>query len=397
MTTADPNEELNQLLSEGEDGARARESAGCDAIISKLSDKVVLFGAGNLGRRTLAGLRKIGIQPACFLDNNSRRWGTDIEGIPVLSPSEGTPQFARDGVVLVTIWGALGSDRMEARIQGLRRLGYERVYSFVPLYWRFSEYFLPHYAIDPPHRIHQSAAEVRQAFQLMGDEASQREFVAQIRFRLFAEFQCLPDPVPGPIYFQKDLFALRHDEVFVDCGAFDGDTLALFLKQCGERFNRVAAFEPDPSNYEKLLAVVNRLPSSVREQISLFHAATGESNSTVTMNIGAGPSSQVGSGDYSVECLSLDSALGASPVTMIKMDIEGSELPTIHGAEKIIRAHQPILAISAYHRQSDLWTIPLLIHELNPSYSIYLRPHDLEGWDLVCYAIPPNRIVQTKK
>jgi hypothetical protein len=32
-----------------------------------------------------------------------------------------------------------------------------------------------------------------------------------------------------------------------------------------------------------------------------------------------------------------------------------------------------------------------IIHRLNPDYSFHLRPHLLEGWDLVCYAIPSNR------
>ena len=31
----------------------------------------VLFGAGQLGRETLTGLRKVGIEPLSFVDNNS--------------------------------------------------------------------------------------------------------------------------------------------------------------------------------------------------------------------------------------------------------------------------------------------------------------------------------------
>jgi hypothetical protein len=57
----------------------------------------------------------------------------------------------------------------------------------------------------------------------------------------------------------------------------------------------------------------------------------------------------------------------------------------------VIREHSPILAISCYHLQDHLWSIPLLINSLNPDYDFYLRPHDLEVWDLVCYAIPCSR------
>jgi len=79
------------------------------------------------------------------------------------------------------------------------------------------------------------------------------------------------------------------------------------------------------------------------------------------------------------------------PVSFIKMDIEGSELDTLAGARELIRKNAPILAICAYHKQSDLWNIPLFIHDLSPDYGFHLRPHDLEGWDVVCYAIPPDR------
>jgi hypothetical protein len=73
------------------------------------------------------------------------------------------------------------------------------------------------------------------------------------------------------------------------------------------------------------------------------------------------------------------------------MDIEGAEPDALRGAATLIREKSPLLAISCYHQQDHLWSIPLLIQSLNPDYRFYLRPHDLEGWDLVCYAIPNQR------
>jgi hypothetical protein len=73
------------------------------------------------------------------------------------------------------------------------------------------------------------------------------------------------------------------------------------------------------------------------------------------------------------------------------MDIEGSEMDALAGASRIIREQGPLLAICVYHKQDDLWKIPLLIHSLNPEYRFFLRPHKLEVWDLVCYAVPKAR------
>ncbi len=53
----------------------------------------------------------------------------------------------------------------------------------------------------------------------------------------------------------------------------------------------------------------------------------------------------------------------------------------------------PVLTICSYHKQDHLWRIPLLIHSICDGYRFFLRPHLLEVWDLVCYAVPENRLV----
>jgi FkbM family methyltransferase len=389
--STDFDHELEALLAEGAEGARQREAAAAAELGDPNAAGIVLFGAGNLGRRTLTGLRKLGIEPLCFLDNNRSLWGKDLNGIRVLSPAEGVALYGTRATFVVTIWRAGGSDRMAARVEQLRQLGCKTVVPFLPLYWKYSDSLLPHYMHDLPHRVHAQADRVRQALCLMADDASRREYLAQMRFRLLGDFASLPDPVRGDAYFRDEFFHLRGDEMLVDCGAFDGDTLDLFLKHTAHSFGGVVAFEPDPENYPKLAARVSSMPAKTRERIVTHQAATGETNSRVLMDAGKGVSSKVGNGGSEVDCVSLDSKLLDVPVSFIKMDIEGSELDTLAGAHRLIEKNTPILAVCSYHKQSDLWNIPLFIHNLSPDYSFHLRPHDLEGWDVVCYAVPTNR------
>lgn len=384
-------QELEDLLAEGVEGARQREAATFDELADSNAKELVLFGAGNLGRRTLAGLRRIGLEPRCFLDSNEMRWGKYLNEIPILSPAEGARVYGAEATFIVTVWGALGTDRMSSRIARLRQLGCQNVVSFLSLYWKFPDLFLPHYTVDLPSLVHLQADRVRAGFHLMANDQSRSEYVAQLRFRLLGDFCCLPEPTPGAIYFQEDLYKLGDEEIFVDCGAFDGDTLSLFLEKTGNTFGSVIALEPDPANYAKLADRLIQMPPEVGSRIALHQVATGKSNTRVMMDVGNGAASQVGSGDYEVECVSLDSLLHDIPVSIIKMDIEGSELSTLAGAQNLIQKSTPILTISAYHRQSDLWEIPLFINGLISDYSFHLRPHMLEGWDLVCYAIPRKR------
>jgi FkbM family methyltransferase len=395
--SGDTANDLDQLLNESPEQARRREGCAFDDLIGGSDDNIVLFGAGNLGRRTLAGLRKLGFNPRCFVDSSPSRWGHHIEGLPVFSPEEGAKLFGDSCVFVVTIWGALGKDRMAMRVGLLQRLGCARVSTFVPLYWKFPELFLPHYTIGLPHHVIEQGERVRSAFQLMSDDESCMEYVSQLRFRLFGDFECLRNPVPGPIYFPQSLFSLESSDVFVDCGAFDGDTLEIFLAESNGFFESAFAFEPDPENFARLFSKVSLLPEDIRTRIRTYELATGDANMKLNMEIGVGPSSQVGKGDYQIESRTLDSVLAGVPASIIKMDIEGAEFAALTGAKELIGRHNPVLAVSAYHRQSDLWNLPLLIHELNPSYSIHLRPHMLEGWDLVCYAIPPHRLVNADR
>ena len=72
------------------------------------------------------------------------------------------------------------------------------------------------------------------------------------------------------------------------------------------------------------------------------------------------------------------------------MDIEGAELDALIGARRTLVRDRPILAIAAYHRASDLWTIPRLIKSIVPEYDLHLRRYAEDCWELVCYAIPSS-------
>lgn len=92
----------------------------------------------------------------------------------------------------------------------------------------------------------------------------------------------------------------------------------------------------------------------------------------------------------------LDDILVNKPVTFIKMDIEGSELPSLKGAEKVISSNFPRLAICIYHSDADMLDIPEYIMEKYPSYSFYIRLHAPCQYETVFYAIPDKNLKPDK-
>lgn len=385
-------EELGRLLEEDVASAKHREQTAFDQLAAPFGDALVLFGAGNLGRKTLRGLRRIGIEPLAFSDNDIALWGTTVDGIEVLSPEDAANRHGQRAAFVVTIWRGEGRDTMAERCRPLIELGCTRVLNFGLLFWKYPQIFLPHYSLDLPHKLLEQAEDVVRAFDLWADDASRNEYVTQIRWRLHLDFDALPRPVQHEIYFPADLVELSDAEVFVDCGAFDGDTIASFLRRSGGRFEKIFAFEADPGNYGRLGQYILTLPPELRSRITTYPFAVAEHGGKVRFSATGTEASFVGHGNLEVDCSSLDALLADSDVTWIKMDIEGSEPNGVAGARTLITERSPLLAVCVYHRQDHLWRVPLMVRALSDEYRYFLRPHLLESWDLLCYAIPALRL-----
>ena len=396
MTTAAELAELAELLAEEIGDARRRESTTYSRATGERADRIVLFGAGGLGRRTLAGLREVGVEPFAFADNRAELWGETVDGLRVMSPGGAAEEHGTTAAFVVTIWGANKPHRLEHTVAQLVDLGCEVVVPVSWLQWRHADHLLPHYAQDLPSRLLAQAADVRRAFTLLSDELSRREFVDQVRWRLTGDPGGLGHPVAGPQYLVDDVARPIPNEVIVDCGAYDGDTLMSWLHHRGPTFGRYIALEPDPNSREQLEALVNGLPDEVRSRVVVRPEAVASVPGTATFAATGTASSSVGvAGDgITVELARIDDILGdlGGPApTFLKMDIEGAELDALSGAARTITDDGPMLALCVYHRQDHLWRVPLAVAAMRPDHQLFLRPHNEEGWDLVLYAVPPWR------
>jgi FkbM family methyltransferase len=387
---------LLQLLAEPLEHAQSRERNECDQRLGTNADQLILFGAGNLGRKVLSVLRRTGQEPVAFMDNNPRLWGQEVEGVTVLSPADAARKFDAAKVgVLTTIYYGEATDRMADRLAPLYSLGFRQIALFGHLGWKHPDVFLPHYSLDLPSRALADAANIVRAFDLFQDAGSREVFLAHIRWRLTLDYDLLPPPVPETIYFNKRLVRPIANEFLIDGGAFTGDTIESFLSTFGrDGFDRVLAFEPDPKNYATLTQYVGKLGPRFSSRITPFASALGERPSTVQVETSGGPSSRVGVGDHAVQCRAIDEFgdAGSMP-TFIKLDIEGYEPQALSGARNTLRINRPVVASSVYHAQNHLWKIVLQLQESVPDHHFYLAPHVADGWDLVLYAVPSHRLV----
>jgi hypothetical protein len=136
------------------------------------------------------------------------------------------------------------------------------------------------------------------------------------------------------------------------------------------------------------------LPEEIAKNITIQQLAVAERSGRVAFAaLGSVRSAVVEGGEKTVPATAIGE-LDMVP-TLIKMDVEGFELPALKGASRVLRNNRPVLAISLYHHASDLWTIPNFLKALVPEYSLHLRRYAEDCWELVLYAIPLSRLVGT--
>lgn len=377
-------QQLDDLLGKKVDTLINRQIESLRGKIAQYGKKYVLFGAGHLGKLTLARLRRAEIEPVAFTDNNPNLWNTLVDGLTVLSPQEAVDKHAQNAVFVNTVYT---SQPVWEQLSALNL----SVISFAELAWIHKE-LMPHGSVEYPYRIFKEADQVKQAFSLWADEISRQEYIGQLIWRTSLDRSVLPVHLPqSEIYFADDLITNYMDEVFVDCGAFDGDTIQEFIKRRGDSFKKIFAIEPDPFNVKALETRITKLPPEFQNRVQIIPNATGSTQTVVTFNVTGTAGSSVGSGSYQVESKALDDLLASTTPTFIKMDIEGAEPDTILGTRSLIAKHAPVLAICLYHAQEHLWQIPLLIQSIRDDYNLFLRRYADECWEIVCYAIPKNR------
>lgn len=223
------------------------------------------------------------------------------------------------------------------------------------------------------------------AYSLFEDALSKEVYVEVVCNRIAPHFALrrFEDLNERDTYWK--LLNLTEREYLVDAGAFDGDSCRSFIKAAAGHFEAIYAYELEENNFNKLKSYADS--TAVNNKIFCFLKGLSDCAKMVSIN-GSGEGAAVKGGEVgSTRLVSLDEDLAGQRVSIIKMDIEGSEMDALKGASHIISAQKPKMAISVYHHFSDLWNVPLLLKKYNSDYRFMLRHYSDYVWDTLCLAI----------
>jgi FkbM family methyltransferase len=380
------------MLSELLESRRKKTVISVEELKCQLNGKpFVLYGAGIVGSDILEILRKFDILPVALSDTNRCKWHKRVSEVEVVPPAELAAKFGTDILVIACFYLNVEENMVNVR-RILSRYDITDIHH-VSFFMCCPELFLPLRGRRSQLEIFDVISSeqregIERGYLLMSDDRSKELYRQMIEFRCF--LQGAEPLLDGDTdYFAFDNFAPRQDEVFVDCGAYTGDTLQEFLENYNDNFQQYIAFEPDPVSFGKLKEHVNSLQCA--DKIKLFQAALSDFETTLRFDADGGVSSAVSqTGTEQVSAVPMDAALNGVSVSFIKLDVEGFERNALLGAIETIERCRPVLAVCVYHMLDDIWQLPLLLEQLCHNYKFFLQARNfLTGYCV--FAVPAER------
>lgn len=335
-------------------------------------ENIAIFGVARGGCKLAKMLQQIS-NNVFFLDNSKEKQGTIFNGIKVYDPIYLKKFNASNTIVVIT---CAQVEAVRRQVSGL----FNGEIMQLDIAWHdermsFEKYYKTN--LD----------KFEECYCLLEDDLSRMTYQAVLNYRINHQTYFLEKVISSnEQYFDIDIVKLSKNEVFVDGGAYDGDTTDSFLRVTESCFEKVLCFEPCHDNILKLNERVWRGDS----RINIIEAALGKNRGVTKLDIltnnGASSCFTSDNGTENVEIVPLDEYI-SEKISFIKLDIEGDEIKAILGMQNIISKYKPKLAICLYHSYGDLVDIPILLKTINPSYKIYVRHYSMTAFETICYAI----------
>lgn len=337
--------------------------------------KIYIWGTGNTALLYQEGLKRLEKEDSFhidgYVDNDSHKWGKPFSGKPVISPQE----LMKQGNACVLICSPQPHVVGEVR-QQITQLQVEG--------YHIDEVIL---------KLHRN--EVLQCFDLLEDTMSKEVYAHIIMCRIQGKYPEEAYVSPEQYFLLKQFRRRDAKEVFVDCGAFVGDSMERYIWKKDGVFKKIIAFEPDENNYRSLETRITRLKAEWNfktEQIEIYPYGVSESGTYAAVErdlTNNGLSSKITEG-IAEDCegcriISIDNFV-KEPFSFLKADIESYEYRMLLGVRRSIEKYHPLLAVCIYHNAVDLYDIPLLIKSIAPEYKIQIRHHADSLEETVLYA-----------
>ncbi|MCR4641298.1 MAG: hypothetical protein K5697_04610 [Lachnospiraceae bacterium] len=232
-------------------------------------------------------------------------------------------------------------------------------------------------------------SELEEAREMLADELSKKTFDRYLQAKRENNGSEIISDAPCCRKYFNELTEIHKEGIYVDCGAYNGDTIELFRAHYKDYQRKIYAFEPDDDSYQVL-----QERYGTDKNVKLFKKGLWNSITTLSFCKGAGERSEIISdGGIKIEVVPLDEEVNET-VSYVKIGTANPRV-ILNGMRKIAKRDMPVIAAFALFSFEDLLGIPKTLRELEneyEKYKIYLRQHSLTSCGLLLYyAIPESR------
>ena len=363
---------------------------------------ILLYGMGNGADKILTVCEAYGIPVADFFASDGFVRGHSFHGKVVLSFSEAREKYGDESMIVLL---SFASSRPEV-LKTIQQVA-DTCETYVP--------DVPVCGTELFNREFYEAnrEKIDTARSLFADEESRRVYNGILEYKLTGRMDVLRATESSPADAYRSILRAEAFRTTADLGAYNGDSIRE-LRRYAPNLRSVVAFEPDRRNFRKLGEYAASL-TEAGDHLTLHLVQAGAWSETATLTFQASGNRNAGIADTPTEAqghilpstthnpyfgktaevpvTSLDTVceeiFGAhTHLDYIKYDVEGAEYEALLGSRRIIERDAPALLVSAYHRSADLYRLPILVHELNPRYKLYLRRMaGVPAWDINLYAV----------
>lgn len=340
-----------------------------------LGKHIAVYGAGGIAEMSAESCfcPAEELEPRYFIDDTPEKHGMLFCGKPIINLEEAT-SLCENFQILLCLGSARVRNIIEQSLQERSIKGAE--------WFTLDEYIFARHA-----------REVISVYDMLEDELSKQTYANMILTKMGKAEQCF---IHADQYFGIPEFKTKQEnEVFVDCGAYIGDTVEQYLEERGNMNQRIFAFEPYEKSFQALTDLVTQLKQKWQisdNRIELIQAGIGDKTGRITAKFQHEEMPDgfsfcgAANDENGTKVYAIDDYFSKQPTSFLKADIQGFEWNMLIGAEKTIKRDHPKLAICMYHTPCDMYRLALKIREFCPDYRFAVRQHGRDISDTVLYA-----------
>jgi FkbM family methyltransferase len=352
-----------------------------DDLLTELKKEklpLVMWGAGQFAEEVSDYLKKNNILlDEIFVDDDYYIKGRVLDGKSIISYS-----MLKNRYKLVNIVSGNTNYEMMKKFEGMKL--FNKIFCFFSISYGV-------YDKLSMRELEENIHEFECVYNLLEDDKSKHNLLAFLKTRVSGNNRYVLDVFDKNYnFFNNDVYRVGSEEVFLDVGAYDGDTIRLFLKENQKKYQYIYAIEPDAVNRSKLQSYVqeNSLSNisitkvgAWKEKDEIPFMALNEQLSGISLGNEACERNKI-----KVNCLDKIFAY-EEKITILKINYFDGVTEALEGARNLLKEHKPKLAITVGFDCRNIRYVPMLIKEINSEYKIYLRFNRGMVSALTCYGI----------